>query len=100
MHCTSCHPRIACPVSPHYSHALHVLSADLHERVEVAERGEHQTPPSTIDRDVMRQAVGFPGGSVARQREDRALSDQVRSRVVLVQRCEDWSKRLARVQIL
>ena len=26
----------------------------------------------------MRQAVGFPGGSVGRQREDRALSDEVR----------------------
>src|SRR5580704_9126316 len=48
----------------------------------------------------MRQAVGFPGGSIGCQREDSALSDEVRRGVVLVQLREDWSERLARVQLL
>jgi hypothetical protein len=38
----------------------------LHERVEIAERDEHQASLSTVDSDVMRQAVSFPGASVAR----------------------------------
>jgi hypothetical protein len=33
----------------------------------------------------MRQAIRFPGGSIACQRNDRALSDEVRGRLVLVQ---------------
>jgi len=44
--------------------------------------------------DVIGEAVGFPGCSVARQRKDGALSDEVRSCVVLVQVCEDRSERL------
>jgi hypothetical protein len=55
---------------------------------------------STIDRNVMRQAVCFPGGSVGHQREDCALSDKVSCGVVLIQLCEHWSERLARVQLL
>ena len=40
----------------------------LHERVEVAQRGDHQAPRSAVDRDVVRQAVGLAGGAVACQR--------------------------------
>jgi len=58
------------------------------------ERGEHQAFLSTFDRDVVRQAVGFPGGSNVRQCEDCALSDVVRGGIVLVQPGEDWSQRL------
>jgi hypothetical protein len=46
----------------------------------------------------MRQAVGFPGGSIGRQREYRALSVETRRGVVLVQ-LEDWGERLARVPL-
>jgi hypothetical protein len=49
---------------------------------------------------MMREAVGFPCGAIAPQREDCALSDEMRRGVVLVQVCEDWSERLARVQLL
>ena len=72
----------------------------LCERVEVTERGDHQAALSTIDRDVVRQAVGFAGGLVARQREDGALSDEVRSGVVPVQLGENRSERLACVEPL
>ena len=48
----------------------------------------------------MRQAIGFSGSSVGGQREDGALSDEVRRGFVLIQLCEDWSERLARVQFL
>src|ERR1700730_11907053 len=47
----------------------------------------------------MRQAVGFPGASVLRQRENRALSDEVGGGVVLIQLGEDRRERLARVQL-
>jgi hypothetical protein len=40
----------------------------------------------------MRKAVGFPSGSIGCQREDRALSDEVRRGVVLVQLREDWER--------
>src|SRR2546422_170342 len=55
---------------------------------------------STIDGDVMSQTVGLPGGSIACERGYRALSNKVCGRVILVQRCEDRSERLARVQLL
>ena len=74
-------------------------AVDLHERVEIAERRDHQTSLAAVDRDVMRQAVRFAGRSFVRQREDRALPDEVRRRIVLVQVCEHRSKRLARPQI-
>jgi hypothetical protein len=61
------------PTLPKKPRALH-----LHERVEIAERGEHQAALSSVYRDVMRQAVSFPGASVVRQREDCTLSDEVR----------------------
>src|SRR5579871_6661209 len=48
----------------------------------------------------MGQTVGFSVGVVALQREEGALSDEVRGGVVLVQLCEDGSERLARVQFL
>ena len=48
----------------------------------------------------MREAVGFPGPPVARQREDRALADEVRGGLVLVQLREDGSERFPRVQLL
>jgi hypothetical protein len=69
----------------------------LHERVEIAERGEHQAPLSIVDGYVVCQAIGLTRGPVGRQSEDRALSDEVRGRVVLVQIGEDWSERFARV---
>src|SRR5450432_1059545 len=47
----------------------------------------------------MRQAIGFPGGLVGCEGEDRALSDEVRGGVVLVQVCKNRRKRIARVQI-
>ena len=42
-------------------------AVNLRERVEIAERGQHQASLCTVDRDVMRQAVSFPGASVAFQ---------------------------------
>src|SRR3984893_5317638 len=52
-----------------------------------------------FDRNVMRQAVSFPGAPVAGQREDGALPDEVGGGVVLIQLGEDRSERLARVQL-
>src|SRR5437588_6074660 len=49
---------------------------------------------------MMRQAVGFPGAAVARERKDRALSDEVRGGSVLVQVGKDRRKRFARMQLL
>ena len=66
----------------------------------VTERGEHQTSLSAVDRDVMRQAVRFPGRPLACQSEDRALTDEVRGGLVLIQIGEDRSERLARMQLL
>ena len=48
----------------------------------------------------MRKAVGFPGTSSPVEREDGALSNEVRGGVILVQICEDWCERLARVKLL
>jgi len=48
----------------------------------------------------MRQTVRFPCGTIARQREDCALSNEMRRGIILVQICEDWSERVARVQFL
>jgi hypothetical protein len=73
---------------------------DLYERVEVAERGDHQVSLSTAHRDVIRQTVRFPCGTITRQREDYALSNEMRRGIILVQICEDWSERIARVQFL
>jgi hypothetical protein len=42
---------------------------DLHEGVGVSERGDHQAFLSTVDSDVMRQAVSFACCAVAFQRE-------------------------------
>jgi len=47
---------------------------------------------------VVRQTIDFTGGPISRQREDCALSDEMRSGVVFVQVREDWSERLARKQ--
>jgi hypothetical protein len=83
--------------SPGRAGALQTATAVyFHERVEVAERGEHQASLSIVDRYVVCQAVGLTRGSVGRQSEDRALSDEVRRRVVLVQIREYWSERLAK----
>ena len=73
---------------------------DLCEGVEVAEIGDHQASLFAIDREVMRNAVGFARGAIAVQREDRALSDEMHGGGVLVQVGEDRSERLARVQLL
>src|SRR5713101_1958942 len=72
----------------------------LHEGVEVAQRGDHEAPLPTVEGDVMRQAVDFPGASVAREREDRALADEVRGGLVFVQLREHGSERFPRVQLL
>jgi hypothetical protein len=56
-------------------------------------------PISTGRRDVMCEAVGLPCGEITVQREDGALSDEMRRSIVPVQVCEDWSERLARVQV-
>src|SRR5258707_199271 len=48
----------------------------------------------------MRDAVGFAGGSIARQGEDGALSDEMHRGSILVQVGEDRSERLARVKYL
>jgi hypothetical protein len=49
---------------------------------------------------MMREAVSFAGGTIAGEREDCALSDEVRGRFVLVQFGEDRSERGARMQFL
>src|SRR5580704_1244350 len=66
----------------------------LHERVEVAERCNHQAALSLGDGYVVCQAVGFPNGLVVGQREDRALSDEMGGGVVLVEVREDRSERI------
>ena len=48
----------------------------------------------------MRQGVGLSRCSVARQREDRALADEVHRRGVLVQVVEDGRERRAGVKLL
>src|SRR4030095_1489040 len=73
---------------------------DLHEPIEVTERGQHQASLSTVERDVICQAVRFPGGAITRQRANRALSDAVRGSLVLVQLREDGSERLTAAQLL
>src|ERR1700751_1144971 len=75
-------------------------AVDLCESVEVAERGDHQTALVAVYRNVMRKAVGFSRGPIAGQREDGALTDEMRRGIVLVQVCEHWRERLARVQFL
>jgi hypothetical protein len=55
---------------------------------------------SAVDGDVMRKAVSFARGPVAGEREYRALSDEVRGRIVLVQVGENRRKRFARMQLL
>jgi len=67
----------------------------LHKHVRVAERCDHQASLITVDRDVMRQAVGFSVSSLGQQREDRALPDEVRGGVVLVLVGEDGRELLA-----
>ena len=53
-----------------------------------------------VDRDVMRQAVGFASRPpFIRQGQDGDLPDEVRRGIVLVQVCKDWSERVARVQL-
>src|SRR5260221_12870649 len=55
-----------------FLHPVHVKQAlrkqpcaiSFHELVEVTERGEHQASLSAVNRDVMSQAIGFPGGAV------------------------------------
>src|ERR1700688_1535218 len=54
----------------------------------------------TLDGDMMRQAIGFPCGPVARERKDGALSDEMRGGSVLVQIGKDRRKRFARMQLL
>src|SRR6202035_3132487 len=49
---------------------------DLHEGVEVAERGDHQASLSTVDRHVMCQAIGFACGSLSPQRKNFGLTDK------------------------
>jgi hypothetical protein len=39
----------------------------------------------------MRQTVRLPGGTIASQRKDCALSNEVRRGIILVQICEDCS---------
>jgi hypothetical protein len=48
----------------------------------------------------MRQTVRFPFGTIARQREDCALSNEMRRGIILVQICEDRGESVARVQFL
>ena len=60
-------------------------AVDLHERVVVTERRDHETALIAYDGHVMRQAVGLAGRSLVRQGQDGALPDEVRGGVVLVQ---------------
>src|ERR1700722_2384598 len=93
-------PALLQPVDVEQALGKKPRAISLCESVEVAERGDHQAPLSALCRDVMREAVGFPCGAVSVQGEDGALSDEMRRGVVSVQVCEDWSERLARVQLL
>src|SRR5579863_2934617 len=49
---------------------------------------------------MMREAISLPCGPVARERKDRALSDEVRGGSVLVQVGKDRRKRFSRMQFL
>jgi hypothetical protein len=86
------------PVDVEQALAKEPSAIDLCEAVEVAEIGNHQAPLFAIHREVMRDAVGFAGGSIARQGEDGALSDEMHRGSILVQVGEDRSERLARVK--
>src|SRR6185312_9671836 len=55
---------------------------------------------STIDRDVMSQAIRLTRGALSRECENCALSDEVGGGVVFVQVCKDRRERFARVQLL
>jgi len=75
-------------------------AALLYEDVRVAESGDHQAALSNVDRKVVRQGVGLPRASIARQREYRALPDEVHRGGVLVQVVEDGRERRAGVKLL
>src|ERR1700758_792546 len=75
-------------------------AVDLHEGVGVSERGDHQASLSTLDSDVMCEAVSFACCAVVLQRKECALSNEMRCGVVLVQVGEDRSELISRVQLL
>jgi len=81
------------------SKQLFDASQPAHRQSSLAKGGEHQALLSIAGRYVMRQAVGLTRGPLGRQSEDRALSNEVRGRVILVQIWEYRSERLARVQL-
>jgi hypothetical protein len=91
----SCECALLQPVDVEHALRKKPRAVHLDERVQVAQRSEHQASLSASHRDVMRQAVSFSGGPLGSEREDRALSDEVRSGVILVQVREDGSERLA-----
>src|SRR6266702_1309751 len=97
---SSCESALLDPVDIELSLGKKPRSVDLHESIQVAERGDHQAALSTLGCHMMRQAISLACASILRQREDGALPDEVRGGVVFVQFGEHWRQRLARMQLL
>ena len=114
------HSRRAHDDEPHVTHRLNYLSqrtllnpvnieqalgkqpltVRLHEGVFVAKVGHHETTLIIFHCEMVRYALSLPDGSIACEREDGALPNEVHRRIVFVQVREDGSELLARVQFL
>src|SRR4029077_20228581 len=66
---------------------------DLGERIQVAERGDHDLALAVLVEDVMGEGVALTRGAVAVD-GDRALTVEVRGHLVAVQVVEHWRERL------
>src|SRR6201987_2980844 len=96
----SCQYALLDPVNVKQALRKRPFAVYLHKCVVIAERSNHQLSLCTFDSEVMGHAISFPCASIAGQREDRRLSEEVHGGSVLVQILKHWSKLLARVQFL
>src|ERR1700757_2145607 len=96
----SCQCALLDPVNVKQALRKRPFAVYLHKCVVIAERSNHHLSLSTFDSEVMGYAISFPCASIAGQREDRRLSEEVHGGSVLVQIRKHWSKLLARVQFL
>jgi hypothetical protein len=74
-------------------------AVDLHEGVEVTERGNHHASLLIVDCQVMRQALTLGCAPIICQRECGGLPDEVRGGFVFARLGEHLRKRFARMKI-
>jgi hypothetical protein len=75
-------------------------AVDLHEGVEVTERGNHHASLLIVDCQVMRQALTLGCAPIICQRECGGLPDEVRGGFVFARLGEHLRKRFARMKFL